>query len=155
MAADKSAAMDTFKRFDIDKNGLISYDELEALFSEIGGFASKEDLRKIIESVDEDNDGCINFQEFLALSMKLQSEQTEQSLQKLFSTIDSDGDRFLTRDELCQGMTKFLGKAPTESQLDTALQVLDTNMDNKISYKEFADSILCRLHAIILEEEPS
>ena len=51
MAADKSTAMDTFKRFDIDNNGLISYDELEALFSEIGGFASNEDLRKIIESV--------------------------------------------------------------------------------------------------------
>ena len=59
--------------------------------------------------MDEDNDGCINFQEFLALSMKLQSEQTEQSLQKLFSTMDSDEDRFLTREELCQGMTKFLG----------------------------------------------
>ena len=51
MATDKSTAMDTFKRFDIDNNGLISYDELEALFSEIGGFASNMDLRKIIESV--------------------------------------------------------------------------------------------------------
>ena len=59
--------------------------------------------------MDEDNDGSINFQEFLALSMKLQSEQTEQSLQKLFSSMDSDEDRFLTREELCQGMTKFLG----------------------------------------------
>ena len=49
--ADKSAAMEAFKKFDIDNNGLISYDELELVFSEIGGFASKEDLRKIIESV--------------------------------------------------------------------------------------------------------
>lgn len=150
--ADKSAAMEAFKKFDIDNNGLISYDELELVFSEIGGFASKEDLRKIIESVDEDHDGSINFQEFLALSMKLQSESTAESLQQLFSTMDSDGDRFLTREELSQGMTKFLGKAPTESQLDKALKDLDTNKDGKVSYKEFADSILCKLHAIILEK---
>ena len=59
--------------------------------------------------MDEDHDGSINFQEFLALSMKLQSESTAESLQQLFSTMDSDGDRFLTREELSQGMTKFLG----------------------------------------------
>ena len=55
-------------------------------------------------------DGCINFNEFLALSMKLQSAQTEDSLKKLFAGMDQDGDRYLTRAELREGMSKFLGK---------------------------------------------
>jgi len=149
MSDDHADIKAAFAKFDADNNGLISYDELEAVFSKIGGFASTEDLRKIIASVDEDNDGCINFQEFLALSMKLQSVHTENHLKKLFSGMDADGDRFLTREELSAGMAKFLGKEPTSEQLENALRTLDVNQDGKVSYKEFADSFLCRLHTII------
>ena len=60
--------------------------------------------------VDEDNDGCINFQEFLGLSMKLQSSLAENNLQTIFSEMDSDGDHFLTKSELQEGMSKFLGE---------------------------------------------
>jgi len=151
MADEHSLIKAAFSKFDEDNNGLITYDELEKVFSEIGGFASKDDLRKIIESVDEDNDGCIDFKEFLALSMKLQSSATEKSLQKLFSGMDADGDRFLTREELSEGMTKFLGHIPSDEQLDSALKALDVNQDGKVSYKEFADSFLCRLHTILDE----
>jgi len=150
--ADNAAVKAAFDKFDADNNGLITYEELEAVFTGIGGFASKEDLRKIIESVDEDNDGCINFQEFLALSMKLQSSSTEDNLKKLFSGMDADGDRFLTKEELSAGMSKFLGREPTAEQLENALKQLDVNQDGKVSYKEFADSFLCKLHTILIDQ---
>ena len=41
--------------------------------------------------------------------MKLQSSSTENNLKKLFRGMDSDGDRFLTKEELSEGMEKFLG----------------------------------------------
>lgn len=149
MAESHDAIKAAFAKFDADNNGLITYEELETVFLGIGGAASKDDLRKIIASVDEDNDGCINFQEFLALSMKLQSSTTEENMKKIFSGMDADGDRYLTKDELSAGMAKFLGKEPTAEQLERALQTLDVNKDGKVSYTEFADSFLCRLHTII------
>jgi len=138
-----------FAKFDADNNGLISYEELEKVFCGIGGFATPGELRAIIKSVDEDNDGCINFNEFLALSMKLQSTQTEASLKKLFAGMDADGDRFLTRDELKMGLSKFLGKSPTDEQIERAISVLDVNKDGKVSYQEFANNFLCRMHTIL------
>lgn len=147
--ANEAAIKAAFSKFDSDNNGLISYEELEAVFCGIGGFATPEDLRKIIQSVDEDMDGCINFNEFLALSMKLQSAQTEDSLKKLFAGMDQDGDRYLTRAELREGMSKFLGKDPSDEQIESALITLDVNQDGKVSYQEFANNFLCRLHTIL------
>ena len=46
-----SEIREAFSKFDADNNGLISYEELEQVFSGIGGFATSQDLRKIIESV--------------------------------------------------------------------------------------------------------
>ena len=43
-----------FNSFDANGDKLISYDELEKVFGRIGGYATKEDLRSIIESVSTD-----------------------------------------------------------------------------------------------------
>ena len=48
---DLAAIQATFAKFDSDNNGSISYEELEAVLGGVGGFASPQDLRKIIESV--------------------------------------------------------------------------------------------------------
>ena len=50
---DSEVVKAAFKKFDKDNNGLITYDELEAVFKEIGGFANDEELRKIIASVSQ------------------------------------------------------------------------------------------------------
>lgn len=147
--SDSEVIKAAFKKFDKDNNGLITYEELEAVFKEIGGFANGDELRKIIESVDEDNDGCINFQEFLGLSMKLQSSLAENNLQTIFSEMDSDGDHFLTKSELQEGMSKFLGRAATDQEVEAAMKTLDLNQDGRVSYKEFAGNFLCRLHSIL------
>ena len=49
--SDSEVIKAAFKKFDKDNNGLITYEELEAVFKEIGGFANGDELRKIIESV--------------------------------------------------------------------------------------------------------
>ena len=54
--ADEEAVRRAFSHLDADNNGLITYEELESVFSEIGGFATKEELRKIIASV---SDTCV------------------------------------------------------------------------------------------------
>ena len=51
MTIDEAAIRATFSKFDQDNNGLITYDELEQVFSGIGGFASSQELRSIIASV--------------------------------------------------------------------------------------------------------
>ena len=43
----------------------------------------------------------------------------------------------------------FIGKDPTESQIDAVYKALDVNKDGKISYDEFANNFLCRIHIIL------
>lgn len=56
-----------FSVFDLDRNGLISADELASVLKSLGEGASIADCRKMIGGVDRDGDGMICFDEFKAM----------------------------------------------------------------------------------------
>ncbi|KAJ7964505.1 Calcium-binding protein [Quillaja saponaria] len=55
---------DAFDLYDLDKNGLISVNELHAVLKKLGEKCSLSDCRRMISSVDADGDGNVNFEEF-------------------------------------------------------------------------------------------
>lgn len=55
---------DAFDLFDVDKNGLISVQELHSVLRKLGEKCSKNDCEKMIKKVDADGDGHVNFEEF-------------------------------------------------------------------------------------------
>ena len=55
---------DAFDLYDIDKNGLISANELHSVLKKLGEKCSLSDCKKMIRSVDADGDGSVNFEEF-------------------------------------------------------------------------------------------
>ncbi|CAN1122775.1 Calcium-binding protein CML24 [Linum perenne] len=58
--------LDEFVGFihDMDKNGLISANELHAVMKMLGLKCSMGDCKKMIRQVDQDGDGSVNFEEF-------------------------------------------------------------------------------------------
>ncbi|CAN1122769.1 Probable calcium-binding protein CML23 [Linum perenne] len=55
---------DAFDLYDMDKNGLISANELHAVMKMLGLKCSMGDCKKMIRQVDQDGDGSVNFEEF-------------------------------------------------------------------------------------------
>lgn len=55
---------DAFDLYDLDKNGVISVNELRIVLNRLGEKCSLSDCRKMISSVDVDGDGNVNFEEF-------------------------------------------------------------------------------------------
>lgn len=55
---------DAFDMYDLDKNGLISANELHAVLKRLGEKCSLSDCRRMISQVDKDGDGNVNFDEF-------------------------------------------------------------------------------------------
>ena len=55
---------DAFDLYDLDKNGVISANELHSVMKKLGEKCSLGDCRRMIKSVDADGDGNVNFEEF-------------------------------------------------------------------------------------------
>ncbi|XP_050387267.1 probable calcium-binding protein CML27 [Argentina anserina] len=55
---------DAFDLYDLDKNGLISTDELHEVLNRLGHNCSVAECATMISNVDVDGDGFVNFQEF-------------------------------------------------------------------------------------------
>ncbi|KAE9606113.1 putative serine/threonine-protein phosphatase with EF-hands [Lupinus albus] len=63
-ADDSKELRDAFDLYDLDKNGLISANELHSVLKKLGETCSLGDCRRMIRNVDADGDGCVNFEEF-------------------------------------------------------------------------------------------
>ena len=57
---------EAFDKFDKDKDGTISVQELGTVMQELGLKPSEAELKVLIARLDTDNNGIISFQEFLA-----------------------------------------------------------------------------------------
>lgn len=66
----KKELRDAFDLYDLDKDGLISANELHEVLKRLGEKCSMGDCSKMISAVDTDGDGHVNFEEFKKM-MKL------------------------------------------------------------------------------------
>lgn len=67
-----------FHDADINKDGVLSFDELYALFSKINSDITKNDLITLMKEIDENNDGQLDVDEFIAL-MQMDPETLQTS----------------------------------------------------------------------------
>ena len=77
-----------FDRFDKNKDGHISVQELGDVMKQLGKNLSEEELQALISRVDTDNDGTISFAEFLAAMAKYKRGSTEEEMRAVFSVFD-------------------------------------------------------------------
>ncbi|CAF4465339.1 unnamed protein product [Rotaria sp. Silwood2] len=69
--------MQTFNKYDIDKDKLLNFNELKFMMEKLGIPQTHLGLKEMIKEVDEDNDEKISFREFLLIFRKAMSENSE------------------------------------------------------------------------------
>lgn len=78
-----------FKALDKKNNGSIGIEELEELLISVGLAETREEVKRLIDSVDEDHSGKIEFDEFLDL-IQSEGEGEGQYLIEFFKKIISN-----------------------------------------------------------------
>jgi calcium-dependent protein kinase len=126
---------DSFDKIDVNKDGVVSKDELiqclESVHShEIAVMKAKE----IFEEIDFNNDGTINFSEFLTVNLKKEKICNEDLLRKAFKLFDLDGNGYITIEELQETIPLDL---QNNSQWVDIVKEVDQDGDCQISFEEF------------------
>ncbi|GAX77057.1 hypothetical protein CEUSTIGMA_g4503.t1 [Chlamydomonas eustigma] len=131
-----------FREIDTDKNGVISFAELnEALNSK--GLAQAQ-AQELLKNTDVNGDGVIDYEEFLGATVHQQRLVKDELMFKAFRHFDTDRSGYITREELQTALSRNGIKGV---DVDRIITEIDADKDGQINYEEFC---LCMRE---LEEE--
>ncbi|KAK6125635.1 hypothetical protein DH2020_040623 [Rehmannia glutinosa] len=128
---------DQFDAIDVDKNGVISLEEMrQALEKDLPWKMKDSRVIEILQAIDSNTDGLVDFSEFCAATLHVHqleehnSEKWQQRSQAAFEKFDVDRDGFITPEEL-KMHTGLRGS------IDPLLEEADIDKDGRISLSEF------------------
>ncbi|XP_078177746.1 calcium-dependent protein kinase 4 isoform X1 [Carex rostrata] len=128
---------DQFDTIDVDKNGVISLEEMrQALAKDVPWRLRGPRVLEILNAIDSNTDGMVDFTEFVAATLhvhqmaELDTDKWYTRCQSAFNKFDIDGDGFITPDEL-RVHTGLKGS------IEPLLEDADLDKDGKISLSEF------------------
>ncbi|XP_057784010.1 calcium-dependent protein kinase 18-like [Salvia miltiorrhiza] len=128
---------DQFDAIDVDKNGVISLEEMrQAMEKDLPWRMKDSRVLEILQAIDSNTDGLVDFSEFVAATLhvhQLEEHDTEKwhhRSQAAFEKFDVDRDGYITPEEL-KMHTCLRGS------LDPLLEEADIDKDGKISLSEF------------------
>ncbi|CAG9530181.1 unnamed protein product [Cercopithifilaria johnstoni] len=126
-----------FKEFDMNGDGCIQKDELNALMVKIGQRPTDDELNAMFNAADKDKDGNIDFDEFLSIAY---ANPLSLSLKAVFEELDLDGDGCITRSELRTAFQR-MGHSLTDDDIKAIYNQVDINKDGRINFDEFCQMI--------------
>ncbi|KAK4409598.1 Calcium-dependent protein kinase [Sesamum angolense] len=128
---------DQFDAIDVDKNGVISLEEMrQALAKDLPWKMKDSRVLEILQAIDSNTDGLIDFSEFVGATLHVHqlemhsSEKWQQRSQAAFEKFDVDRNGFITPEEL-KMHTGLRGS------IDPLLEEADLDKDGRISLPEF------------------
>jgi len=148
-----------FASWDSDKDGQISFSELQGAVKNLGQGLSDEDINAIFVVGDADGNGEIDMQEFLAMMLPTCSDvvakfrsvrKSVRDVQEAFKQFDSDGNGSIDKDELTNAL-KSSGGNFTKQDIDAIFAAGDVDGDGEIDYEEFI-SLMCPSASDIIEK---
>ncbi|XP_060188493.1 calcium-dependent protein kinase 28-like isoform X1 [Lycium barbarum] len=128
---------DQFSAIDVDKNGVISLEEMRTALAKDLPWKMKESrVIEILQAIDSNTDGLVDFPEFVAATLHVHqleehnSTKWQQRSQAAFEKFDVDRDGFITPEELKM-------HTGLKGSIDPLLEEADIDKDGKISLSEF------------------
>jgi calcium-dependent protein kinase len=145
--------MQTFQALDIDKNGVLSKQEIVVGYKNIFGKAQNDrEIEEMIDKLDSNNSGVIDYSEFITATINKQTLLSKAKLEGTFKLFDQDGDGYLTLTEFKELLNpeqfKFKKHMNSKGEIidHTEDQIwkdimgeIDKNQDGKVCLKEFKD----------------
>ncbi|XP_010557652.1 PREDICTED: calcium-dependent protein kinase 28-like isoform X2 [Tarenaya hassleriana] len=129
---------DQFDAIDVDKNGVISLEEMrQALAKDLPWKLNDSRVIEILQAIDSNTDGLVDFTEFVAAALHVHqleehdSEKWQLRSRAAFEKFDLDKDGYITPEEL------RLHTGLRRGSIDPLLEEADIDRDGKISLQEF------------------
>jgi calcium-dependent protein kinase len=133
-----------FFAIDVDKNGVISYEELVKQFSlEMSRDQAEEKAAKMLSLVDNDGNGEIEFTEFLRAAVDHDTLLNKENLRKAFCYFDKDGSNAIEKHELVEWLSA--GGMIPDDIVQELMQEADVNGDGIIDIHEFENLLVNKL----------
>merc|ERR1719259_1040093 len=136
MLGSASAVEAAFKKFDVNKDGKISTQELNSGLKGSGMKFSDEEVNTIFAVADLDGDGEISLAEFEHLLGTAPSFGRIEDVKAAFYRFDANNDGSIDKNEL-KKMLAATGKNPSDQEVNSMFQKADIDGDGKIDLQEF------------------
>eukprot|EP00831_Metopus_contortus_P012724 TRINITY_DN15118_c0_g1_i2.p1 TRINITY_DN15118_c0_g1~~TRINITY_DN15118_c0_g1_i2.p1 ORF type:complete len:223 (+),score=56.25 TRINITY_DN15118_c0_g1_i2:18-686(+) len=137
-----------FLQIDTNKDGKISEEELEHYTIQ---FKNKEELKKLMKTMDLDNDGFIEYNEFLAAALPASSYLFQEKLKEAFSTFDENLDQKLSIEEI-QNLIDSDKLLPA-TYWDDLMSKYDLNKDGFIDFEEFLEMMQMKEWEFVINQQ--
>ncbi|KAJ4896087.1 Calcium-dependent protein kinase 32 [Raphanus sativus] len=131
-----SGIREGFQMMDTNQRGKINIDELKIGLQKLGHAVPQDDLQILMDAGDIDKDGYLDCDEFIAISVHLRKMGNDEHLKKAFAFFDQDNNGYIEIEELRQALSDEVGTS--EEVVEAIIRDVDTDMDGRISYEEFA-----------------
>jgi Ca2+-binding EF-hand superfamily protein len=140
-----SSLRQAFQKFDVDKDGQISRQEIVQGMTSVGLKLTSAEIDTLFILADKDNNGQIDFSEFSQImipsagdriaKLKKQFRNTSE-IENAFRRFDSNHDGAISFEELKAGL-KSSGIMFTDQEVETCFAVADRDCDGEVSLSEF------------------
>ena len=127
-----------YELFDVDKNGMISAEELGDVLRAVGLNPTGSHVEDLLRQYDADQSGTMCFSEFVRLWInELDAVEGDATLfKRAFEFFDKDGNGDISLSEFSDVLTD-LGEPLTKEECDLFFKLVDKNNDGRLNYNEF------------------
>ena len=134
-----SKMRDTFHKLDVEKNGVITYEEFQIVMHEHGVMEDTE-CKRIFAAMDQDHMGVVKYSEFLAACVDEKTFSDEKRMLDAFNRLDIDKSGTISRENL----KTFLGDIYSEEAFERLFAEVDEDKTGEIKYHEFKKAVACQ-----------
>lgn len=131
-----------FDRFDENRDGKISAEELQQCVHLIGKDMSYEEAKAVLEFNDSDNDGLLDFGDFVRLIEAGSEEEKANELKEAFRMYEMEGCGCITPESLNRMLSR-LGESTTIDQCRGMICRYDIDGDGLLNFYEFEIMMRC------------
>ena len=132
---------EAFDMFDINKDGLLTVEEIFKMLKNYGYPMPKDEIKRMIAKIDSDGEMRIDFEEFITL-MQSQTifidETDDDALIRAFKSFDINHDGKIPNREFKYIIT-HMGNAFTKEETDSVFQIGNLNEDEELDYMQFIE----------------
>eukprot|EP00252_Welwitschia_mirabilis_P003084 TRINITY_DN1315_c0_g1_i2.p1 TRINITY_DN1315_c0_g1~~TRINITY_DN1315_c0_g1_i2.p1 ORF type:complete len:213 (+),score=7.18 TRINITY_DN1315_c0_g1_i2:434-1072(+) len=138
---------EVFRKFDANKDGKVSRDEIRKVMAALGQETSDSTLDKLMKETDTDGDGLIDFEEFLkgtgSRGSSANSRHTMKDVEGAFNLYDLDKNGSISADELHRVFAN-LGEPASVEECRKMIRGADTNLDGSVDLSEFKSMMMSK-----------
>lgn len=130
---------EAFNLFDKGRTGLIGVPEIYKAMKNFGYEIPKNEIQKMVTTIDSTGDGKLNFEEFVSfIQRSYQKMGEEEALLAAFRTFDRNKDGYIGSEEFKFVLGK-LGRKLDDKTVNEIIKESGIEEDGKVNYKEWID----------------